>query len=112
MGKGGRNQHAVVLQHPANFGESLLRLRHNMQGIGYDYHVKAFVGIGEVKHILHRKVQLRRLIIPPRFCDHLRRCIRGLDMIGAAHDIFGNRSRAGGQLQHRFVPHHRAQQLV
>ena len=32
MGKGGRHQHAVVLQHPADLGEGLLRLRNDMQG--------------------------------------------------------------------------------
>ena len=64
------------------------------------------------KHILHREMQLGRMIISLRFRDHLRRCIRSLDMGSAAHDIFGDQPRACGQLQHGFVPHHGAQQLV
>ena len=112
MGEGRRNQNAIVPQHPANFGESLLRLRHDMQGIGHNDHVKTFIGIGKAKHILHREMQLGRMIISLRFRDHLRRCIRSLDMGSAAHDIFGDQPRACGQLQHGFVPHHGAQQLV
>ena len=112
VGEGRRNQNAIVPQHPANFGESLLRLRHDMQGIGHNDHVKTFIGIGKAKHILHREMQLGRMIISLRFRDHLRRCIRSLDMGSAAHDIFGDQTCTGCQLQHRFVPYHRAQQLV
>ena len=112
MGKSGRNQHAVVLQHPVNFGESLLRLRHDVQGVGHDDHVKAAVGIGQVKHVLHGEMQLGGSVVPFRIRDHLRRCVRGLDMGGAVYDVLGDQSRAGGQLQHGSVPHHRPQQLI
>ena len=112
MGKGGRNQHAVVLQHPANLGEGLLRLRHDVQGVGHDDHVKAAVGVGEAEHILHGEMQLGGAVVPLRLRDHLRRCVRGLDMGGAVHDVFGDQSRAGGQLQHGSVPHHRPQKLI
>ena len=58
MGKCRRDQNAVVLQHPADLRQRFLRLRHDMQRIGHDDRVKAFVGIGQVKHILHGKCSL------------------------------------------------------
>ena len=112
MGKGGRHQHAVVLQHPADLGEGLLRLRNDMQVVGHDDHLKAAVGVGQVKHVLHGEMQLGGSVVPLRLRDHLRRCVRGLDMSGAVYDVFGDQSRAGGQLQHGSVPHHRPQQLI
>ena len=112
MGKGGRHQHAVVLQHPADLGEGLLRLRNDMQGVGHDDHLKAAVGVGQVKHVLHGEMQLGGSVVPLRFCDHLRRSVCGLNMSGTVYNVFGDHSRACGQLQHGFVPHHGAQQLV
>ena len=112
MGKGGRHQHAVVLQHPADLGEGLLRLRNNMQGVGHDDHLKAAVGVGQVKHVLHGEMQFGGSVVPLRFCDHLRRSVCGLNMSGTVYNVFGNQPRACGQLQHGFVPHHGAQQLV
>lgn len=112
MGKGGRHQHAVVLQHPANLGEGLLRLRHDVQGVGHDDHVKAAVGVGETEHVLHREMQLGGSVVPFRIRDHLRRCVRGLDMGGAVYNVFGDQSGAGGQLQRGSVPRHRPQQLI
>ena len=112
MGKGGRNQHAVVLQHPANFGESLLRLRHDVQGVGHDDHVKAAVGVGEAEHILHGEVQLGRAGISLCLSDHLRRGVRRLDMCRRVYDVFCDQSRAGCQFQHRFGFHHRPDQLI
>ena len=87
MGKGGRHQHAVVLQHPADLGEGLLRLRNDMQGVGHDDHLKAAVGVGQVKHVLHGEMQLGGSVVPLRLRDHLRRCVRGLDMSGAVYDL-------------------------
>ena len=53
MGKGRGNEHAVILQHPADLGKGLLRLRDDVQRIGYDHHVKGFVRIGQAEHIPH-----------------------------------------------------------
>ena len=57
-------------------------------------------------------MQLGGAVVPFRFCDHLRRCVCGFDMDGAVYNVFCDQSRTGGQLQHRFVPHGGAQQLV
>ena len=112
MGKGGRHQHAVVLQHPADLGEGLLRLRNDMQGVGHDDHLKAAVGVGQVKHVLHGEMQFGGAVALLRLRDHLWRCIRSLDVGSSVYDVFGDQPCAGGQLQHLLMPHHRAQQLI
>ena len=107
MGKGGRHQHAVVLQHPADLGKGFLRLRHDVQCVGYDHHVEGLIRIGQTEHILHRKVQLCRLIIPLGFDNHLRGGVRRLDVRRRVYDVLRDQPRAGRQLQHRFCFHHR-----
>ena len=103
MGKGGRDEHAVVLQHPADLGKGFLRLRHDVQRVGHDHHIEGLVRIGQAEHILHGKVQLCRAVIPLCLGDHLRRGVRRLDVRRRVHDVFCDQSRAGSQLQHRFV---------
>ena len=66
VGEGGRDEHAAVLQYPADLGKGLLRLRHDVQRIGHDHHIEGFVRIRQAEHILHRKVQLRRAVIPSK----------------------------------------------
>ena len=112
MGKGRRNEHAVILQNPADLGKGFLRLRHDVQRVGHDHHVEGLVRIRQAEHILHRKVQLRRLITPLCFKNHLRRCVRGLDMRRRIHDVLCDQPRAACQLQHRLGFHHRLDQLI
>ena len=107
MGEGGRDEHAAVLQYPADLGKGLLRLRHDVQRIGHDHHIEGFVRIRQAEHILHRKVQLRRAVIPSGFDNHLRGGVRRLDVRRRVHDVFCNQPRAGRQLQHRFRFHDR-----
>ena len=83
-----------------------------MQRIGHDDHVKAFVGIRQVEHILHRKIELRRFYALFCLLNHLLGCVGSFNMVSRADDIFGDQPRAGRQFQHGFVPHHGAQQLV
>ena len=112
MGKGGRDQHAVVFQHPANFREGFLRFRYDVQRIDYDHHIERLVGIGQMEHILHRKIEFRRFYALFRLLDHLFGSVGSFNMVSRADDMLGNPPCAGGQLQHGFVPYHRAQQLV
>ena len=112
MGKGRRNQHAIVFQHPANLGKGFLRLRHDMQCVGHDHHIEGLVRIGQVEHILHRKVQLCRLIIPLCFKNHLRGGIRRLDVRRRIYDVLCDQPRAGCQFQHRFGFHDWPEQRI
>ena len=112
MGEGRRNEHAIVLQHPMNLGKGFLRLRHDVQRIGHNYRIEGLVRIGQAEHILHRKVQLCRLIVSLCLSDHLRRGVRRLDVCRRVHDVLRNQSRAGSKLQHRLVPHDRPDQLI
>ena len=112
MGKGRRNQHAVILQNPLDFLQGFLRLRHDMQCVGYDHHIEGLVRIGQAEHILHRKVQLCRLIIPLCFKNHLRGGVRRLDVRRRIHDVLCDQPRAGRQFQHRFGFHHRPDQRI
>ena len=112
VGEGGRDEHAVILQNPADLGKGLLRLRHNVQCVGHDHHVEGLVCIGQAEHILHRKVQLCRAVIPLRLCDHLRRDVCRLDVRRRVHDLLCDQPRAGCQLQHRFGFHRRPDQLI
>ena len=58
MGECRRNEHAVILQHPANFNKGFLRLRYDVQRVGHDRHIEGLIRIRQVEHILHGKVQL------------------------------------------------------
>ena len=97
------DEHAVVPQHAANLSQRLFRL--DVQRVGDDHHVKGFVGIREVEHILHGEVQLARRIVAPCLRDHLRRLIRGLDGARYARDLARDQPRARRQLQHILVLH-------
>ena len=112
MGKGGCDQHAVVFQHATNFREGFLRFRYNVQRIDHDHYIERLVGIGQMEHILHRKIEFRRFHALFRLLDHLLGCVGSFNVVGIADDMFGNQPCAGRQLQHGFLPHHRAQQLV
>ena len=112
MGKGGRDQHAVVLQYATNFREGFLRFRYNVQRIDHDYHIERLVGIGQMEHILHRKIEFCRFHALFRLLDHLLGSVGSFNMVSIADDMFGDQPCAGRQLQHGFLPHHRAQQLV
>ena len=83
--------------------KGFLRLRHNVQRVGHDHHIKGLVRIGQAEHILHGEVQLGRAVIPLCLGDHLRGGVRRLDVCRRVHDVFCNQSRAGRQLQHRFM---------
>ena len=83
-----------------------------MQRVGHDHYIKGLVRIGQAEHILHGEVQLGRAVIPLRLGDHLRRGVRRLDVCRRVHDVFCNQSRAGRQLQHRFMPHNWPDQLI
>ena len=61
--------------------------------------------VGQAEHILHRKVQLGRAVIPLCLGDHLRGGVRRLDVRRRVHDVFCDQPRAGCQLQHCFVTH-------
>ena len=112
MGKGGCDEHTVVLQHPADLGKGLLRLRHDMQCVGHDHHIKGLVRIGQAEHILHGEVQLGRAGISLCLGDHLRRGVRRLDVRRRVYDVFCDQSRAGRQLQHRLGFYNRPDQLI
>ena len=112
VGKGRRNQHAVVLQHATNFREGFLRFRYNVQRIDHDHHIEGLVSIGQMEHILHRKIEFRRFYALFCLLDHLLGCVGSFNMVSRANDMFGNQPCAGRQLQHGFLPHHRAQQFV
>ena len=45
VGKGGRDEHTVVLQHPADLGKGFLRLLLNVQRVGHDHHVEGLLHI-------------------------------------------------------------------
>ena len=112
MGEGRRNEHAVLFQHPLDFLQSFFRLRHDVQRIGHDHHIKGLIRIGQAEHILHGKVQLGRVVITLGLGNHLRGGIRRLDVRCRVHNVLCNQSRAGRQLQHRFGFHHRPDQLI
>ena len=61
MSEGRRDQHAVILQHPVYFCQRFFRFRYDMQGVGYDDDIEGLSSIGQAEHILHRKMELRRL---------------------------------------------------
>ena len=92
MGEGRRDQHAVIPQYTMNLGKGFLRLRYDVQGVGHDHHLEGLVRIGQTEHILHRKVQLGRVI--PAFClpNHFGRGIACLDMRRRVYNVFCNPS--------------------
>ena len=92
--------------------QGFFRLRHDMQRVGHDHYIKGLVRIGQAEHILHGEVQLGRAVIPLRLGDHLRRGVRRLDVRRRVYDVFCDQSRAGRQLQHRFMPHNWPDQLI
>lgn len=53
MGKGWRNQRAIVFKHTAKLGECFLGVRHNVQCIGDNNNIKGLVSIRQMEHILH-----------------------------------------------------------
>ena len=112
MGEGGCDQHAVILQHAADLPQRFFRLRNDMQRVGHDHHVKGLSGIGQAEHVLHGEMQLGGVIPPLRLLDHLWRGVRGLHHIRRIDDMPGDQPRAGGQLQHRLMPHHRTDQFI
>lgn len=112
MGEGRRDERAVVFQYPFYLLQGFFRLRHDMQRVGHDHHIKGLVRIGQAEHILHGKVQLRRVIVPFRFCDHFCGGVRRLDVRRRVYDVFCDQPRAGGQLQPRLVPHDWLDQLI
>ena len=112
MGESGGNQYTVILQHPSDLQKGFFRLGYNMQGIGHDHNIEGLIGIRQMKHILHRKIQLRPTVLPFGLRNHFRGSIRGLDMLRLSHNMLGNHSGAGGQLQHRFVFYHRSDQRI
>ena len=77
-----------------------------------DKHVEGLILIGQAEHILHRKVQLCRLIIPLCLSDHLRRGVRRLDVRRRVYDVLCDQPRAACQLQHCFGFHHRPDQRI
>ena len=87
-------------------------MRHDVQRIGHNHNVKGLGRIGQAKHILHRKIQLCRAVIPLGFGNHFRRSIRRFDMLCRADDVLHDQPRAGGKLQNRFGFHNRSNQLV
>ena len=105
MGEGRRDERAVVFQYPFYLLQGFLRLRHDMQRVGHDHHIKGLVRIGQAEHILHGEVQLGRAVIPLRLGDHLRGGVRRLDVCRCVYDMLCNQPRAGSKLQHRLVPH-------
>jgi len=112
MGKGRGNEHAVILQHPADLGKGLLRLRDDVQRIGYDHHIKGLVRIGQAEHIPHRKVQLCGAVVPLRLSDHFLGGVRHLDVTCRTHDIFGDQPGPGGKFQHRSGFYNRSDQFI
>ena len=112
VGKGRRNQHTIIFQYPLDFLQGFLRLRHDMQCVGHDHRVEGLVRIRQAEHILHRKVQLRRSVVPLCLGDHLRGGVRRLDVRRRVYDVPCDQSRAGSKLQHRLVPHDRPDQLI
>ena len=112
MGKGGRNEHAVVLQHPFDLGKGFLRLRHDVQSVGHNHHVEGLIRIRQVEHILHGKMQLRRVVIPPCFKNHLRGGVRRLDVRCRVHNVLCDQPCASCQIQHRLGFHDRPDQLI
>ena len=112
VGKGRRDQHAVVLQHPPDLPQRFFRLRYDVQGVGHDHHIKGASGVGQLEHILCRKMQLRGMIAPPGLTDHLRRGVGGLHRSRRADDLLGDQPCAGGQLQNVLMPYHRADQRI
>ena len=83
-----------------------------MQRVGHDHYIKGLIRIGQAEHILHGKVQLRRLIIPLCFKNHLRGGVRRLDVCRRVYDVFCDQPSAGCQLQHRLGFHHRPDELI
>ena len=112
MGEGRRDEHSVILQHPADLGKGLLRLRHDVQRVGHDHYIKGLIRIGQAEHILHGKVQLRRSVVPFCLGNHLRGGIRRLDVCRRVYDVFCDQSRAGSKLQHSFGFYNRPEQRI
>ncbi len=71
MGKGRRNQHAIVFKHTAKLGEGSLRMRYNVAHWNND-NIKGLVSIRQMEHILHGKIQLGGKITP--LCLRNHRC--------------------------------------
>ena len=78
-----------------------------MQSIGHDHHIERLVGVRQMEHILHRKMEFRRFHALFRLLDHLLGCVGSFNMVSRADDMLGNQPCAGGKLQHLLVPHHR-----
>ena len=112
MGEGRRDEHTVILQHPLDFLQGFLRLRHDVQCVGHDHHIKGLIRIGQAEHILHGEVQLCRSVIPLCFGDHLRGGVRRLDVRRRVYDVFCDQSRAGRKLQHRLGFYNRPDQCI
>ena len=112
MGKGRRNQHAIVFKHTAKLGEGSLRMRYNVQRIGDNDNIKGLVSIRQMEHILHGKIQLGGKITP--LCLRNHRCggIGSLNVIGRTQEMLCHLPCAGGYLQNGFVPHSRAKQRI
>ena len=112
MGEGGRDEHAVLFQHPMNLGKGFLRLRHNVQCVGHDNHVEGLLRIGQAEHILHGKMQLCRAVILLCLGDHLRRGVRRLNVRRRVHDVLCDQPCAGSKLQHRLGFYNRPDQRI
>ena len=109
MGESGGNEQPIVLQHAAGLGQRFFRLGNDVQRVGYDSHIKGVVRVWEMKHILHGEVELGGAVGQ---MNHFLRGVRCLDLLRGVYDVTCDKPRAGGQLQHGFVPDSGADQLI
>ena len=80
-------------------------LYERIEAIGYKMVVQE-------EHILHGEVELGGAVCFLGQMNHFLRGVRCLDLLRGVYDVTCDKPRAGGQLQHGFVPDSGADQLI
>ena len=97
------DEQAARCEHARSLVERLVWLRQQVEHIGSDDDLEAAVGIGQIAHVLNRKVQLAGMGMASCHVDHLGRGVRRLDGGRLVHDPVGDHARPRRQLQHGAV---------
>ena len=97
------DEQAARCEHARSLIERLVWLRQQVKHIGGDDDLEAAVGIGQIAHVLNRKVQLAGVGMASCHVDHPGRGIRRLDRGRLVHDPVRDHARPCCQLQHGAV---------
>ena len=101
-----RDQDTARTQHAVYLPKHLLRIRDDVQGVRDDYCVKGIINIRQVHGIGNLKGEIWRVPALPGFSDHAVGIVCGDHPIRRRRHVLGQKSRAGCQLQHLFIPYH------